>query len=625
MKKVTIITLPEYESFILESLGKSRVTQLKQVTGPDFESLKEAATDVDYKGLYQKVHSRYLELLELGDMDIERVTPSIEERRRLAEAPEAEVETVLEEMEKIVSKLQATREKLDSTRVKLEAVRALQPEEFKRCIAVGVVKNEIIERLEDYMKRYPDTSSKAVGISPDESFLFIFGSEENRNWIDALFLVFNVKDIFNVLETGDILLVLDPEKRSEAIEGYEEEMKRIEEERRALTLNRIANLDYLLKILSNKRAPVLRTKIISILQGWVPDNKVEVLENEIGEIESQIGEKMFIWFEDPEHEEHNVPNPAPNLQPSFLQPAWTLTTLRGWPNAHELNPGYITILIFSLQFGLMFGDVGQGAIFLLLGLIFTWKFKTGMASKIGVMFIPMGVSSIIFGFLYGEVFLMEGLIHPILFSPLHHIGTLMKTILGVAVAEICFSLILSSINHVKEGDYIGVFGEHGLGAILFIVGLYLGGMEFLGGLTMGEIFSHWTFYMMLTGLILAALVPLISAIVHREVGIDVMGEMISALMMTFVESLASFFSFLRIAAFALAHASLALAAHALSHSMSPIIGLLLTNAIAMTFEFMSSSVQSLRLLYYEVMSRFFHGGGTRFRPFKLRQQSKVAA
>jgi V/A-type H+-transporting ATPase subunit I len=71
------------------------------------------------------------------------------------------------------------------------------------------------------------------------------------------------------------------------------------------------------------------------------------------------------------------------------------------------------------------------------------------------------------------------------------------------------------------------------------------------------------------------------------------------------------------AAFALAHASLALAAEALANSMSLVIGLLLTNGIAMTFEFISSSVQSLRLLYYEFMSRFYHGGGTRFRPFKI--------
>lgn len=617
MKKVTIITLPEYESLVLESLGKTGVTELKHVTSPDFEGLKKYAAEVDYEGLYKKVHSRYLELLKLGDITVEIVAPSLEQRRRLAEAPEAEVKDVLEEMDQIVDKLKTTKEMLDSTRVKLEAIRGLQPDEFKKCIAVGIVKNEIIKRLEDYMKRYPNTSYKAVGISPDESFLFIFGAEENRKWIDAIFLVFDVKDIFSVLETGDILLVLDPEKREKAIDEYEKELKRIEAERESLSLGKIADLDHLLKVLSNKSAPVLRTKIISVLQGWISESNVQVLEKEIANLESQMGETLFVWFEEPEHDDHDIPNPPPKLQPSFLQPAWTLTSLRGWPSAHEMNPAYLSILIFSIQFGVMFGDVGQGAIFLLLGLVFTWKFKRGMASKIGVMFIPMGIMSIIFGFLYGEVFLIEGVIHPILFSPLHNIGTLMKTILGIAVLEISLAHLVAAYNHLKERDFIAIFGQHGLGSILFVVGLYLGGLAFLGGLTIQEVFSHWTFSMMLGGLIISAFVPLISAMVNKKVGIDVLGDMTSAGMMTFVESLASFFSFLRMAAFALAHASLALAAEALANSMSLVIGLLLTNGIAMTFEFISSSVQSLRLLYYEFMSRFYHGGGTRFRPFKI--------
>lgn len=621
MKKVTIITLPEYESLILEAIGNTGAAQLKEVTGPEFEELGRITREVDYRALYEKVHTRYLELLAMGEINVERVALSLDELRKFSDSPEDEVQALLEETEKVVEDLQEKTRKLEEVKIKMEAIRALQPEEFKRCIAAGLIRNDIVSRFEGYLKRYPDLSSKPVEISPEESIIFIFGPEERRKWVEALYLVFNVKNVFEVLDSGDILLVLDPEKRNEALESYQEELNRIQGEIAELKVGKIARMDRILRVLSHRRAPVLRTKVISVLQGWVPNDKVPILEKAIEEVESGIGEDLFVWFEEPGHDDHHVPNPAPEIQPSFLQPAWTLTTLRGWPDSHEFNPSYFSILIFSFQFGVMFGDVGQGAIFLLLGVIFTWKYKTGMASKIGVLFIPMGIASIIFGFLYGEVFLLEGLIHPILFSPLHHIGDLMKTILGVAVAEICLSHIIASINHIREGDPLGALGQHGLGSILFVVGLYLGGLAFLGGLTVSELFSHWTFYMMLAGLIAAAIIPLVTSIVNKKVGIDVMGEMISALMMTFVESLASFFSFLRMAAFALAHASLALAAEALAHSMSPMIGLLLTNAIAMSFEFMSSSVQSLRLLYYEVMSRFYHGGGTPFRPFKLRRGS----
>ena len=85
--------------------------------------------------------------------------------------------------------------------------------------------------------------------------------------------------------------------------------------------------------------------------------------------------------------------------------------------------------------------------------------------------------------------------------------------------------------------------------------------------------------------------------------------------MTFVEGLANMFSFLRIAAFAIAHASLALAAHSMEPMMG-IGGLVIMNVIALTFEFVSSSVQSLRLLYYELMGKFYNGQGKRFVPFR---------
>ena len=41
------------------------------------------------------------------------------------------------------------------------------------------------------------------------------------------------------------------------------------------------------------------------------------------------------------------------------------------------------------------------------------------------------------------------------------------------------------------------------------------------------------------------------------------------------------------------------------------------NVIALSFEFISSSVQSIRLLYYEFMGKFFHGEGIRFKPFRI--------
>jgi vacuolar-type H+-ATPase subunit I/STV1 len=83
---------------------------------------------------------------------------------------------------------------------------------------------------------------------------------------------------------------------------------------------------------------VLRSSIISVLQGYTPESKVAELRASIESIEKELGEKFFIQVEDPSHDDQNVPSPPMDFKPKFLQPLWTLTTLRGWPASFEINP-----------------------------------------------------------------------------------------------------------------------------------------------------------------------------------------------------------------------------------------------------------------------------------------------
>jgi V/A-type H+-transporting ATPase subunit I len=306
---------------------------------------------------------------------------------------------------------------------------------------------------------------------------------------------------------------------------------------------------------------------------------------------------------------------------SIFQPAWKLTSLRGWPAANEINPMYITILVFSFQFGLMYGDIGQGALFLIAGIIMSRKYKRGMMSKLGTLFIPMGIFAIIFGIGYDSIFLVEGLLfhhNQFMPNPIHETTTLMKWVFKIATVEILFGLVLGAINQWKAGHKWGILGMHGLGMMLYVAGLSLSVFEFIRTNDFMGTMGYWGFYVMLGGLFLAMGEPIIAAIAGKHFTVEVVGEGVGALLMTFVEGLANLFSFLRIVAFALAHASLAGAAQQLSGFMGTIPSLILMNLIAMTFEFMSSGVQSLRLLYYEFMGKFYHGGGVPFNPYRSR-------
>jgi len=284
----------------------------------------------------------------------------------------------------------------------------------------------------------------------------------------------------------------------------------------------------------------------------------------------------------------------------------------------------------------MFGDIGQGLVFLALGLALNGKYKEGMMKYLFVLFIPMGIAAIIFGFMYDSIFLYEHAIshwlheahivlpfnYPVMPNPLHQTGELMNLIFMIGAIELVFGAMLGAFNAFKTKNYAGMLGEHGFGMGFYVTGLYLSASTmFTEGLDIMLVVAGFPFKLMLLGMGLSFVEPMLHSLMHGHGigGMEAIGEGIGGLMMTFVEGLANMFSFLRIAAFAIAHVSLSGAGEALGHAIdNPVAGMVIMNVIALTFEFVSSGVQSIRLLYYEFMGKFFHGEGIRFKPFAVR-------
>ena len=755
MKKVTILTPPEYEGLVLESLGKARVTQLKHVTGTEFEGLEAPVEQkVDYKELYQRVRTRLLEPLGLDLNEVTRVTPSTEELREFARDPEGKVDSLIKEADSLISKIKTSQEEvhaqnnkliselqakleaeeedlnkakselikqlenIDADKVaqyqerlklktRLDSLSALEPDELKNCFAVGVVKTDFIPQMNEYLKRYQNTYSKVSELNKEESLLFVFGDDDSKKWIDALFLVYDIRDIFDVLDPADVLLVLDENKRQEAIKKYKNRLSNLEKEaippesetpeekelrekieamesehekrvtdlkeeydskikaNEELHKNQLKDLQQVQKksygetayyarvvwMYSRKRTHVLRGKVISVIQGYTPDNKINELRKAVEEVENEVGERIFVEVAELDEDDRHAPTPEKDFKSEKLQPLWILTRLRGWPGAEELNPGYISVLVFCFQFGLMFGDIGQGLVFLALGLALNGKYKEGMMKYLFALFVPMGIAAIIFGFMYDSIFLYEheithwlahslhwqgvfdshehllhvvtpfGFNYPIMPNPMKQTGQLMNLIFLVGALELVFGSLLGAYNSFKAGNYAGMIGEHGFGMGLYITGLYLSASTmFTEGLDIMVLVGNWPFMLMIAGMLLSFVEPIVHSLMHGHGigGMEAIGEGIGGLLMTFVEGLANMFSFLRVAAFAIAHVSLSSAGVAMGGAIgSELGGIIIMNIIALSFEFVSSSVQSIRLLYYEFMGKFFHGEGMRFKPFRI--------
>lgn len=92
----------------------------------------------------------------------------------------------------------------------------------------------------------------------------------------------------------------------------------------------------------------------------------------------------------------------------FVRPFEMFVKMYGSPSYSDIDPSPFLAYTYTILFGLMFGDMGQGLCVLLLGM-FLWK-KKGM--ELGSIMTRIGVASMFVGFWYGSVFGFEHLLNP---------------------------------------------------------------------------------------------------------------------------------------------------------------------------------------------------------------------
>lgn len=288
----------------------------------------------------------------------------------------------------------------------------------------------------------------------------------------------------------------------------------------------------------------------------------------------------------------------------------------GLPNYTEIDPtGFVAITAFLL-FGFMFGDVGQGLVIFLIGLILAKK-KIAMGS----VFEAGGIASMIFGVLYGSVFGKEDIIPTIFISPMENIQTMLIYGIGIGVILIIISMTLNIRNGIKNKDKKKIFFDtNGIAGLVFYVTILVAGIYFL---LKGKMIAS------IGVLSIFVIVPLI-AIMFKDALAKVIfkekpKEKSSLVEKIFevIEILLSFasntISFVRIAAFAINHVGLCMAIYILSEMMSgtgSLVVAIIGNIIVIVLEGLIVGIQVLRLEYYELFSRFYTGDGKEYKPLK---------
>ncbi len=343
---------------------------------------------------------------------------------------------------------------------------------------------------------------------------------------------------------------------------------------------------------------------LSTVSGWVPSARVAALRDALAQA---IANRYLMTVREPLADElHSVPSLT--RQTRWLKPFAALVKSYGVPRYNEIDPTPLFALSFVAMFGMMFGDIGHGAIIVAAGLLLR---RLAFARA---MLVAAGASSMVFGWMYGSVFGFEELVQPLWISPLSDPARMLTAALYWGIGFILIATALSILNHLAQGNLAeALLSTKGVAGILFYLAMLHAAYRLSTGYGPG-----------ISGVLLLAL-PL-SVVIYR-LWTTSHGPLSERLLVVGVETLetalnyiANTLSFLRVAAFSINHVALAIAVFALANMMGSTghwITVVLGNLFILLLEGAIVAIQVLRLEYYEGFSRFYAGDGRVFRPLTL--------
>ncbi len=396
------------------------------------------------------------------------------------------------------------------------------------------------------------------------------------------------------------------------------------------------------KIYFDVYSNIQHSEAITVIEGWVPEKKISELTKGL---KDKLGDTFSITTYSPEELPDGLHKSVPVKMENakLIKPFEMLVGMYGTPQYRTIDPTPFMAVSFLMFFGLMYGDIGQGLVFLFagIGMMFSKKLKDA-----GVILASIGVIAVIFGFIYGSCFCfehedMEWLIKPInktLFGldqgylirldPENAFNIFYLTV-GFGVVINLLGLLINIINSIIRGTFVHeMFGGKGIAGFMFL--FCVGAVAFcffVLKLPFSKIPSIF-FILAAAALLLIFLSEPIAAILtgHRPIFEKGFGlwfilsvvEVFDVCLSTITNNL----SFIRIGAFAFAHSILSFTVISLAKmfggsvtSVAGIITLIVGNAIIVILEGMIVCIQSIRLEYYEFFSKFFNEQGKTFKPF----------
>ncbi len=640
MQAVNIIGLTKYIDEVITVLGESGVFHPDEVSA--FYTELQEFTHVPTNNTYAEHLTNLKSALNRTKFDcrvgeVNDYAPSAEELGSLSDSIVADI---------------------DSLSDKKEAVRA-QLREAKRNYSVAShfsgLDVEIGEVLKlKYMKarfgKLPKDSMSKLSLYKNNQYVDFLVCTEDRTHCWGVYFTpadqaEKIDRIFEGLYFEPVELVGGNETPEQRIEIYKEQIPALEQELKEAQekIDRYLkdNEEMISRCLSKLEEIVLymgiRSKALQhgnsfIIVGWVPSENAGEIKKRLTKIRS-----VELDFSDAKKELDKRP-PVKLKNVFFAKPFEFYTEMYGVPKYNEVDPTTFVAITYIIIFGIMFADLGQGFILSIVGWLM-WKIRK---MKIGKILLPCGISSMVFGTLFGSVFGFEHLLDPMYRSmgykekpfevmASQNTNLIIFAAIGIGVMLLIVAMFFNVYSSLKQKNYgRALFSTSGVAGILFYGSLVFGLVSemFLGIHVMT---APYIIGLVVVPFILIFFSEPLTELVNGEKDWqpESWGGYIVEKLFESIEILLSYvtntMSFLRVGAFVLVHAGMMMVVFVLAETVGGAgywVIVVIGNALVMVLEALLVAIQVLRLEYYELFSRFYSGEGRPFEPVRFNAETE---
>lgn len=240
------------------------------------------------------------------------------------------------------------------------------------------------------------------------------------------------------------------------------------------------------KLIALDQSYFLRENVLAVnnkfsMSGYVPKRRLKEFTASVESVQDVTVQEKPLDSE---------PNSSP---PVMLRNCWLFrpfemfVKMYGLPNYSCFDPTPYVAVTFMLIFGIMFGDLGQGLLITVLGVILDkWR-----KVKLAPVMQRIGITSALFGVLYGSVFGSEEIIQPFFKIPtvyealgytsapadIFQVSTLLLLAsIGIGVILVLISMAMNIVTNIRTPNWLSeaVISPNGIVGMVFYASVMIG-------------------------------------------------------------------------------------------------------------------------------------------------------